>query len=302
MQIVIPPYLNPGDTIAITCPAGYMPRENAEQCIRILQEQGYEVIVGKTVGSGSQNYFSACDDERLDELQAFLDAKEVKAILCGRGGYGTGRIIDRIDFKHFVKHPKWIIGFSDITVLHAHLYSNYGIASLHAPMAAAFKDGNNEFTNSLLAALRGEKAVYHAPAADANILGRAKGKLAGGNLSLLAHLCGTSSAFKTKNCILFLEDIGEHLYNIDRMLYQLKRNGMLKNLGGLIIGGFSEIKNTQRPFGKILYEIVTEITREYDYPVCFNFPVSHEKENMALKIGVKYKLVVDESGVSLTEC
>lgn len=302
MQIAIPPYLQPGDTIAITCPAGYMPRENADHCIQILQEQGYEVIVGKTVGSDSQNYFSAEDDDRLDELQAFLDAKEVKSILCGRGGYGTGRIIDRINFKHFAKHPKWIIGFSDITVLHAHLYSNFGIASLHAPMASAFKDGSNEFTNSLLAALRGEKATYHAPAVDANLLGHGKGKLVGGNLSLLAHLCGTASAFKTKGCILFLEDIGEQLYHIDRMLYQLKRNGMLKTLAGLVIGGFSETKDTERPFGKNIHEIIREITEEYDYPVCFQFPVSHEKENFAMKVGVKYKLVVDESGVLLSEC
>ena len=302
MQITIPPYLQPGDTIAITCPAGYMPRENTDRCIQILQETGYEVIVGKTVGSDSQNYFSAEDDVRLNELQAFLDTKAVKAILCGRGGYGTGRIIDRIDFKHFTKHPKWIIGFSDITVLHAHLYSNFGIASLHAPMAAAFKDGNNEYTTSLLTALRGENVSYYAPAVDANLPGHAKGKLVGGNLSLLAHLCGTVSAFKTKNCILFLEDIGEQLYHIDRMLYQLKRNGMLKNLAGLLVGGFSELKDTERPFGKTIYEIITDITQEYDYPVCFQFPVSHEKENLALKIGVKYKLVVDESGALLSEC
>ena len=297
----IPPILERGDAIGICCPAGYMPRENADLCIRILQEQGYEVIAGKTLGGDSQNYFSGTDDERLDELQAFLDAGEIKAILCGRGGYGTGRIIDRINFKQFKKKPKWLIGFSDITVLHSHIYSKFGIASLHAPMASAFREGNNEYTELLLAALRGEKSKYLVAAEAANVLGYAKGRLVGGNLSLLAHLCGTASAFKTKNCILFLEDIGEQLYNVDRMLYQLKRNGMFDNLAGLIIGGFSEIKDTERPFGRNIQEIVTDITKEYDYPVCFNFPVSHEKENVALKIGVKYKLVVDENGSTLSE-
>jgi muramoyltetrapeptide carboxypeptidase len=296
----MPPFLKRADKIGICCPAGYMPYENASECIRILQEQGYELIVGKTLGSDSQNYFSGTDEERLDELQAFMDAKEIKAILCGRGGYGTGRIIDRLDFRNFVKHPKWIIGFSDITVLHSHIYSNYKIAGLHAPMASAFKNGSNEFTDSLLAALRGEKGIYHSKAAE-NIFGQAKGKLVGGNLSLLAHLCGTASDIKTKDCILFLEDIGEYLYNTDRMLYQLKRSGKLENLAGLIIGGFSDSKDTERPFGKTITEMITELVKEYDYPVCFNFPVSHERENVALKIGVKYNLVVDENGGLLSE-
>lgn len=300
MSVIIPPYLKPGDTIAITCPAGYMPAENTEACIEMLRQQGYTVITGKTLGSSSGNYFSGTDDERLQELQAFLDDKNINAILCGRGGYGTGRIIDRIDFKKFVERPKWIIGFSDITVLHSHIYSNFKIAGLHAPMSSAFKNGNNEFTESLLAALRGEKAIYQS-APGKNRPGHAKGRLAGGNLALLAHLCGTPSDIKTKSCILFLEDIGEYLYNIDRMLYQLKRSGKLKNLSGLVVGGFSDMKDTERPFGKNIHQIITELTEEYDYPICFNFPVSHEKENMALKIGVKYKLEVNEETASLIE-
>ena len=301
MTVIIPPYLKPGDTIAITCPAGYMAAENAAACIETLKQQGYIVVTGKTLGSNSQNYFSGTDDERLEELQVFLDDKNIKAILCGRGGYGTGRIIDRLDFKKFTAHPKWVIGFSDITVLHSHIYSNYKIAGLHASMASAFKDGNNEFTESLLAALRGDKAIYQSVTGK-NRPGHVKGRLVGGNLALLAHLCGTASDIKTKNCILFLEDIGEYLYNIDRMLYQLKRTGKLKNLGGLIIGGFSDMKDTERPFGKNIHEILTELVKKYDYPVCFNFPVSHEKENMALKIGAKYKLEVNEASATLSEC
>jgi muramoyltetrapeptide carboxypeptidase len=303
MSIKVPPYLQPGDTIAITCPAGYMAAEKAVTCIETLREQGYKVAVGKTLGSTSQTYFSGTDEERLDELQAFLDDKDIKAILFGRGGYGTGRIIDKINFKKFILNPKWLIGFSDITILHSHLYSNYKIASMHAPMAAAFNEEgfNNEYVGSLLAALRGDKASYTVAANSNNRTGEAKGKLIGGNLSLLANATGTASDIKTKNCILFLEDIGEQLYNIDRMLYQIKRSGKLKGLAGLIIGGFTDLKDTERPFGKDIYQIVNELVAEYDYPVCYDFPVSHNKENYALKIGLKYKLAVDETSVALKE-
>ena len=302
-MIITPPYLQPGDTIAITCPAGYMAAEKAVTCIETLQQQGYKVAVGKTLGSTSQTYFSGTDEERLDELQAFLDDKDIKAILFGRGGYVTGRIIDRINFKKFIRNPKWLIGFSDITILHSHLYSNYKIASMHAPMAAAFNEEgfSNEYIGSLLAALRGEKANYTVVPNSNNRLGGAKGKLIGGNLSLLAHATGTASDLKTKNCILFLEDIGEQLYNIDRMLHQIKRSGKLKGLAGLIIGGFTDLKDTERPFGKDIYQIISELVAEYDYPVCYDFPVSHNKENYALKIGLKYKLTVGETAVTLKE-
>jgi muramoyltetrapeptide carboxypeptidase len=302
-MITIPPYLQPGDTIAITCPAGYMAADKAATCIETLQQQGYKVVVGKTLGSNSQTYFSGTDAERLGELQSFLDDKSIKAILFGRGGYGTGRIIDQINFKRFAQHPKWLIGFSDITILHSHLYSNYKIASMHAPMAAAFNDDGfkNEYIGSLLAALRGEKANYQVAVNSNNRLGTAKGKLVGGNLSLLANATGTPSDIKTKNCILFLEDIGEQLYNIDRMLYQIKRSGKLESLAGLIIGGFTDLKDTDRPFGKNIYQIISELVTAYDYPVCYDFPVSHNKENYTLKVGGKYKLTIDESGAVLKE-
>ena len=301
--MIIPPYLKPGDTIAITCPAGYMPAENAATCIETLQQQGYKIIIGDTLGSASGNYFSGTDEERASELQSFLDNKKINAILCARGGYGVGRIIDQLDFKIFLKHPKWLIGFSDITVLHTHLYNNYKTASLHAPMAAAFNNEGykNEYIASLLAAIRGEKGSYHAPSDPFNRYGTAKGRLIGGNLALLAHVTGTASDIKTKNFILFLEDIGEQLYNIDRMLYQLKRSGKLSHLAGLVIGGFTDIRDTEKPFGKNVYGIISAIIKEYDYPVCFGFPVSHEKENVALKQGVKYKLSVNEGGANLRE-
>ena len=300
-MIKIPPYLKKGDTIGITCPAGYMPADKAQTCIKILQSWGFDVMVGKTLGSNSANYFSGTDEERRDELQAMLDDENINAILFGRGGYGMGRIIDGLDFTQFKKKPKWVIGFSDITVLHAHLYSKIKVASLHAPMAAAFNEGENEFIQSLHNAIKGKKAKYSCAAQPFNKLGNATAELVGGNLSLLANITGTPSDINTKNKILFLEDIGEQIYNIDRMLYQLKRSGKLASLAGLVVGGFTEMKDTERPFGKTVYEVIKEIVAEYDYPVCFGFPVSHGKENLALKIGVQYTLKVGKKNVQLAE-
>jgi len=280
-----------------------MPRERASACIETLQSWGYNVRIGNTLDSLSENYFSGTDDERLTELQQLLDDPSVKAIFCGRGGYGLTRIIDRIDFTRFVKEPKWIIGFSDITVLHTHIWSNYKIATLHAPMANAFNDGGaaNDYVLSLRQVLAGRPPAYTCPAHPFNRPGNASGRLIGGNLSLLAHLTGTPSDIRTKGKILFLEDVGEYLYNIDRMLYQLKRSGKLDQLAGLIIGGFTELKDTTRPFGASVEEIIRDVIKEYDYPVCFGFPVSHEKENYALKIGVRHRLEVSPDKVSLME-
>jgi muramoyltetrapeptide carboxypeptidase len=303
-MIKTPPYLEKGDTIGIVCPAGYMPAEKAAECIRVLQEEwGYKVKVGKTLGGNSSVYFSGTDKERLLDLQTMIDDDEVKAILCGRGGYGMTHIIDQIDFKKFRKNPKWIIGFSDITLLHSHLYSNYYISSLHAPMAAAFNDAGyvNRFVQSLRTALEGKKAKYEVEPHELNRRGEAIGELIGGNLALLSHAVGTDSDIKTRGRILFLEDVGEYLYNVDRMLYQLKRSGKLKNLAGLVIAGFTDMKDTDRPFGKNVHDIINDVIKEYDYPVCFGFPISHGKENYAVKIGVGYKLKVGKSKVVLEE-
>jgi muramoyltetrapeptide carboxypeptidase len=302
-MIKTPAYLQKGDTIGIVCPAGFMAMEKVQTCIAVLKEWGYNIKVGRTVGSDSLTYFSGTDEERLTDLQQMLDDDEVKAVLCARGGYGTGRIIDQIDFKKFKKQPKWIVGYSDITVLHSHLYTNYYISSLHAPMAGAFNDEGfkNEYVLSLKNALEGKKLKYSCPVHEFNRKGEAIGELVGGNLALLAHLVGTDSDIKTRGRILFIEDIGEYLYNVDRMLHQLKRSGKLSRLAGLIIGGFTDIKDMERPFGKTAYEIIHEIISEYDYPVCFGFPVSHTNENYALKIGAGYKLKVTKSKVSLEE-
>jgi len=298
-MITTPSYLQPGDTIGIVCPSGAMPVEKVSECIRVLNEDwGFLTRVGSTIGK-QFNYFSGTDEERLDDFQQMLDNDEIKAILCARGGYGMTRIIDKISFKKFKKNPKWIIGFSDITVLHSHLYSQYYISSIHAPMAGAFnnEEYKNEYVQSLRKLLSGDKIKYNIEPNEFNRKGEAIGELVGGNLALLAHLVGTESDIKTRGRILFLEDVGEYLYNIDRMMYQLKRSGKLSKLAGLIVGGFTDMKDTTQPFGQTAYEIIRDVVSEYDYPVCFGFPVSHEKENYALKIGIGYKLKVGKKVV-----
>ncbi|RYZ16547.1 MAG: LD-carboxypeptidase [Chitinophagaceae bacterium] len=299
----IPPPLTKGATIGITAPSGFMALEQMSACIDTLQEWGYTVKLGDTTHSQSSNYFSDADHERRIDLQRFLDDPSVEAILCARGGYGISRIIDQLDFQALRKHPKWIIGFSDITVLHSQLWQEYGIAGLHAPMAAAFNpDGPGHASLATLqAALAGEPSSYTVAAHPYNRVGHAKGALVGGNLTLLAHCIGTPSELKTKKTILFLEDVGEYLYNVDRMLQQMKRSGKLARLAGLVVGGFTDLKDTPRPFGKDVYEIIRDAVSGYEYPVCYDFPVSHGADNVALKHGVEHALRVEREEVRLEE-
>lgn len=300
-MITIPPYLQPGNTIGITCPAGYMTREKALTCIATLQDWGYRVKEGRTLGGDSGNYFSGTDEQRLEDLHDMLADPGIDAILCGRGGYGLSRIIDRIEFSAFREKPKWVIGFSDITVLHAHLFARYQIATLHAPMAGAFNDGGADTpgVQSLRHVLAGESMHYTCAPHPFDRKGLATGTLVGGNLSLLAHLVGSVSDIDTTGKILFLEDVGEYLYHIDRMLRQLKRSGKLDHLAGLVIGGFSETKDTMRPFGANVEEIIRDVVKDYTYPVCYGFPVSHGMENVALKIGMEYTLTIAPGQSSL---
>jgi muramoyltetrapeptide carboxypeptidase len=301
--MIIPSYLKKGDTIAITCPAGFMLKKNAATAIKALKKEGYNVIVSPTVGGNSKTYFSGTDQERLAEFQKYLNDKNVKAILCGRGGYGCGRIIDKLNFTKFIKNPKWIIGFSDITILLNHITSNFNIATLHGPMTAGFgnETQNPENIISLLSTLKGAKNKYETLPHASNKIGTAKGKLVGGNLCLFANAIGTASDIKTKNCILFIEEIGEVYYAIDRMMHQLKRSGKLANLAALVVGSFTDATDTTRPFGKNIYEIISDLVKEYDYPVCFDFPVGHGVENRALKIGATYSLDCNKNGVVLAE-
>jgi muramoyltetrapeptide carboxypeptidase len=299
---MIPPYLKKGDTIGITCPAGYMPAEKAAKAIETLQQWGFKVKVGKTLGHRF-NYFSGTDAERLEDLQNLLDDDSVKAILFGRGGYGMSRIIDQLDFKRFRKHPKWVAGFSDITVLHAHLLRQFAIPSLHSPMCAAFNDGkdSSEYVLSLKKALTGKKLRYEVSPAPFNRKGKASGILTGGNLSLLAHINGSKSDVKTAGKILFIEEIGEYLYNIDRMMINLLRSGKLDNLAGLVLGTFSDSQDTTLPFGQTVEELIWDKVKEFDYPVCFGFPGGHTDENLTLKMGVEWTLQVSNVKVSFKE-
>jgi len=299
---IIPLSVLPGDTIGIVCPSGYMPAEKAQTCINTLQQWGYKVKVGKTLGN-QYHYFSGTDEERLADLQTMLDDTVVKAILCGRGGYGLSRIIDRLDFTAFNRHPKWVIGYSDITVLHAHLYSALNTASLHSPMAAAFNDGGAEsvFIQSLKKILQGEKPAYTCGGHVYNRAGVAEGELVGGNLTLVAHLVGSISAIDTTGKILFIEDVGEYIYNVDRMMVQLQRAGMLANLAGLVVGSFTEMKDTITPFGQQVYDAIHDKIAPYHYPVCFDFSVGHTNNNYPLVHGARYNLSVQAGEVTLVQ-
>ncbi len=302
-MVIIPPYLKKGDSIGITCPAGIMPFQKMQTCIQTLQDWGFTVKTGETVRSKSLNYFSGTDDERLHDLQMMLDDQSVKAILFGRGGYGTSRIVDDIDFKIFKKSPKWLLGYSDITVLHAHLFSVIRTASMHCNMAAAFNDGGKDTAavQAIRLALQGKAAKYSTLPGTFCREGKATGELVGGNLSLLVHLTGTRSAYSYKNKILFIEDVGEYLYGIDRMMVHMERTGVLKQLAGLIVGQFSELKDTLVPFGQEVHALIWDKIKKYRYPVCFDFPVGHVSENYPLKVGVQHTLHVTKKQVSLRE-
>jgi muramoyltetrapeptide carboxypeptidase len=306
--LMIPPYLQPGDTIGITSPAGYITVEEIQSSVNKIQEWGFKVKIGDTIGKRSFT-FGGTDEERKNDFQQMLDDNNIKAILCARGGYGFVRIVDQLDFKHFKKHPKWIIGFSDITVLHSHLNAVTGVASIHSKMSNSFPDDWSkadavqvETIDSIRQCLSGTKMSYTALPNAGNKTGRASGELVGGNCKTLESLAGSKSDICTKNKILFVEDTGEYLYSIDRMFWNLKRSGKLSELAGLIIGGFKVKKDDAGDeFGKTVEDIVLEKVKEYHYPVCFDFPAGHQRNNFALKCGVKHQLNISPAAVSLNE-
>ncbi|RFM30578.1 LD-carboxypeptidase [Deminuibacter soli] len=304
----IPPYLKKGDVIGITCPSGYIPEKDIQPAVQQLTAWGFTVETGKTVGLRDGS-FGGSDAERLADFQQMIDSPHIKAVLCARGGYGFVRIIDQVDFTRFRRHPKWIIGFSDITVLHCHLAHNYHIASLHSKMTNSFPENaaladavQQQTIQSIYQALSGEKMQYSAVMNPNNRTGKASGILVGGNLNTIETLAGSASDLPTAGKILFIEDTHEYLYSIDRMLWNLKRSRKLQHLKGLIVGGFSlKPDEPGDEFGRTLYDIVMEKVKQYSYPVCFDFPVGHQKNNMALKCGVRHQLIVHEAGATLTE-
>jgi muramoyltetrapeptide carboxypeptidase len=300
--MIIPPSLQKGDWIGLTCPASYLDPKRSKKCIQTLQEWGLQVRVGKSLQSTSKNYFSGTDEERADELQAILDDSSIRAILFGRGGYGCSRIIDRLDFSRFKKHPKWLIGFSDITAFHCHLNRRLGIASLHASMAWAFDSRSGadpDNINDIKKIVFGKNVTIKSPAHPLNKKGQVTGQIIGGNLSLLIHCMHTRSQPVYDNKILFIEDVGEYLYSIDRMMVQLRRSGILSRISGLILGGFTDGKDTERPFGKRIDELLLDHVCDLDIPVCFDFPVSHGPKNRGIRCGANYELSVRSSGAQL---
>ncbi len=307
-KFAIPAYLQPGDTIGITSPAGYISIAEIQPAVQLLKEWGFNVAIGSTIGK--RNFtFGGTDAERLTDLQQMLDDINIKAILCARGGYGAIRIIDELKWNAFVKQPKWVIGFSDITVLHAHINSKLHIASIHSKMCNSFPDvwtaadeDQKATIISIKQALTGMPMRYITVPHEANRLGTVEGILVGGNLKTIETLAASPSDLNTTGKILFVEDTGEYLYSIDRMFWNLKRSGKLDQLAGLVVGGFKEKKDTGGDeFGKNLQEIVLEKTAGYNYPVCFNFPVGHQKNNYALKCGVVHELQVSEVEVYLKQ-
>ncbi len=294
-----PPYLKPGDKIAITAPGGHVDYKKMKVAIKKLKAWDLDVIEGVTTKS-EHHYFSANDEVRAGEFQTFLNDPTISAIFCARGGYGTIRVIPYLNFRGFKKIPKWIVGFSDITVLHAYFNSVLNFTSIHGTMPARFGLKNaDESLKSLKDALFGEPVEYQWKPEKYNRSGKAEGILLGGNLSIMSSLINTPYEYLLDGSILFIEEIDEHLYQVDRYLQQLKLGGVFRRLKGLIIGYFTDIKDTDKPFGISLEEIIAEAVEGYSFPVAFGIKAGHEEPNVALKLGANSQLEVTENKSTL---
>lgn len=298
-QKIAPPFLKPGDTIGIIAPASVIDYEDLVPGIKILQELGLKILEGSTL-RGSFNQFAATDEDRAADFQKMLDNPNVNAIIAARGGYGCSRIIDQLDFSKFEQNPKWVVGFSDLTVLLSRIQL-LGFQSIHAPMVKSMTQQGAEFARDmLLKLLFGTLPEYDIDGDPMNRPGKASAEVTGGNLCLLAHLIGSETEVNTDGKILFIEDVNEYLYNLDRMMLQLKRAGKLSSLAGLVVGQFSDVKDNVAPvFGKSIYEIIEEHVSGFDYPVCYNFPVGHVSDNRPMITGGYANLEVTREKVLL---
>lgn len=290
-KMIFPPNLKPGDTVGILATARKNLEDNLAPAKSWLQSWGLNVKIGKTIGL-DYHQLAGTDDERAQDLQEMLDNPNIKAIWCVRGGYGTVRIIDKLDFTKFKKNPKWIIGFSDVTVLHSHL-NTMGFASIHAIMPVSTK-ATEEAKETLRKALFGEHLEYTMPCENMNRLGNAKGELVGGNLSILYSLFGSPSAIDCSDKILFIEDLDEYLYHIDRMMMNLKRNGCLESLKGIIVGGMTKMHDNEIAWGKNAEQIIDDVTQNYKIPIIYNFPAGHMADNHALIFGKQVSIEVND--------
>ena len=295
--MIIPPFLKAGDTVALVCTARKFFPENAKPAIDLLESWGLKVKLGATIGLNNCQ-LGGTDNERAADFQAQLDDENVKAIWCARGGYGTVRIIDALDFTKFKKHPKWIMGFSDVTVLHSQLNVER-VASLHSIMPYTVPNAPEEVKESLRKALFGETISYTIPSKSYDVKGTASGELVGGNISILYSLLGSKSAIDTKYKILFIEDLDEYLYHIDRMMYNLKRNGYFENVKGIIVGSMTDMHDNEIPFGQNEVQIITENAKENRIPIAFQFPAGHQSDNRTLILGQQVAFEVNEKEIKL---
>lgn len=297
-----PDYLKKGDRIALVSTARKITAEELKAPIAALESWGLEVVLGKSIGA-VENQFAGSDDLRRADFQQQLDDLSIKAILCARGGYGTIRIIDQLDFSTFCKQPKWICGFSDITVLHAHIWQNFQIPTIHSLMPSVWDTASPESINTLRAALFGEELVYSSPVLHfkEQRTGKSSGILVGGNSSILYALIGSKSDLITQNTLLFIEDLDEYRYHMDRMMISLKRAGKFERLKGLIVGGMTEMKDNEIPFGKDLETIIAEQVQGQSYPVAFDFPCGHIADNRALRLGMEAVLEVNSVDVRFSQ-
>jgi len=294
-NMIIPPFIKPGDKIGIVSTASKIDRQVVEPAIELLLSLGFAVEVGEHTFS-SFHQFSSTDYERASDLQIMLNDQEIKAIICSRGGYGTLRTIELIDFSKFIQNPKWVIGFSDVTVLHSKL-NRLEIASIHGAMPRYFlcEDMPSPSFHSLINAAQGQPLIYQIPTDCNNRLGKATGQLVGGNLSILYSLRGTPYDIDTTGKILMIEDVGEYLYHLDRMMMNLKTGGKLAPLSGLLVGCFSDMKDNVEPFGKSVEQIIFNSVKDYGFPVVFQFPIGHVQNNFSLKLGVETTMETNNS-------
>ncbi len=291
-----PPYLKKGDKIAIVCPAKKLPKP-IDQGIEILQSWGLEVVLGETV-TASYHQFSGTDELRTQDIQQFLDDPSIKAIIAGRGGYGTIRIIDELDFTVFNENPKWLVGFSDITILLSHAFAALNTQSIHGQMPYTFEESTPEALESLRKALFGENDTYTYTSEIECRDGNAEGILVGGNLTLLLAVEGSVSEMNFDDKVLFIEDVGEHEYSVDRMIRTLKRKGKLAKLKGLVVGAFNEVGEESIYFGQTPEEVIWEQVKDYNYPVCFGFPSGHIADNRAMVLGKSVSLSTTNNNIT----
>lgn len=294
----IPPFLRAGDKIALVCPAGYI-KADLEKAFDLLRSWDLDLVVGDSFYA-QHHQFAGDDTLRANDFQAALDNPEIKAVIMGRGGYGFVRIVDRLHFTNFKKNPKWLVGFSDITVLHSHIQRQTGIPTIHGPMVNSLLGATTDSRQSLQDALFGRETDLQYQAPDLpHRPGKTEGILTGGNLAILHSILNSSSDVDYTGKILFIEDIGEAYYNIDRMLWTLKRANKLNKLAGLIVGSFTNLRDNTPPFGQSVEEIILDKITAVDFPVAFGCPVGHIPDNRALVMGRKIQLSVQKSNISI---